>query len=272
MFLSCNADASSLSIFLCRSHTADATVEIPRGFVLDNCTGTGPEVARRVLRERTKIRVLRLVSRPSEDTVDSRRREWFIVAHSCDARELSPHRSECMLTVCRRLVLQRNLTEYFNAVDTTTMMTVFASMLNERRIIITSKRLSRLTACVQAANSLIFPMYWYVRPQVIHAAVGIVNSILLFSFLRAQATHIHSSASQSFARLSERAHAVPDRRARFNHERKRALCSRATSCVHHVTGYLICRYVYKANYVCVYFSRYGTTANVNVWRIDAISV
>jgi len=54
----------------------------------------------------------------------------------------------------------RNLTEYFNAVDSSTMLIIFASMLYERRILITSKKLSRLSACVQAANALIYPMFW----------------------------------------------------------------------------------------------------------------
>ncbi|RWS17035.1 DENN domain-containing protein 1A-like protein, partial [Dinothrombium tinctorium] len=54
----------------------------------------------------------------------------------------------------------RNLTEFFNAVDSYNMIVIFASMLNERRILITSKKLSRLSACVQAANSLIYPMHW----------------------------------------------------------------------------------------------------------------
>lgn len=40
------------------------------------------------------------------------------------------------------------------------MITIFASMLSERRILITSNKLSRLSACIQAANSLIYPMYW----------------------------------------------------------------------------------------------------------------
>lgn len=56
--------------------------------------------------------------------------------------------------------LQRNLTEYFNAVDTEKMMMIFASMLNERRIVITSKRLNRLTACVHASATLLYPMHW----------------------------------------------------------------------------------------------------------------
>ena len=54
----------------------------------------------------------------------------------------------------------RNLTEYFNAIDSNNMIMIFASMLNERRILMTSSRLCRLTACIQAANSLIYPMYW----------------------------------------------------------------------------------------------------------------
>ncbi|KAK0158141.1 hypothetical protein PV328_009180 [Microctonus aethiopoides] len=54
----------------------------------------------------------------------------------------------------------RNLTEYYSAVDSHNMMMIFASMLYERRIIFTSKRLSRLSACVQACNALIYPMIW----------------------------------------------------------------------------------------------------------------
>ncbi|XP_071519391.1 uncharacterized protein [Panulirus ornatus] len=54
----------------------------------------------------------------------------------------------------------RNLSEYYNAVDTNNMIIIFASMLYERRIIMVSKRLSRLSSCVQAANSVIYPMQW----------------------------------------------------------------------------------------------------------------
>ncbi|KAL3276227.1 hypothetical protein HHI36_020943 [Cryptolaemus montrouzieri] len=53
-----------------------------------------------------------------------------------------------------------NLTEYYNAVDSTNMMQIFASMLFERRIIIRSKKLKRLSSCVQSANDLIYPMHW----------------------------------------------------------------------------------------------------------------
>ncbi|XP_017268990.1 DENN domain-containing protein 1B isoform X2 [Kryptolebias marmoratus] len=54
----------------------------------------------------------------------------------------------------------RNLTEYFVAVDTNNMLQLYASMLHERRIIITSSKLSTLTACVHGAAALLFPMYW----------------------------------------------------------------------------------------------------------------
>lgn len=54
----------------------------------------------------------------------------------------------------------RNLTEYFSAISVNNMMTIFASMLNERRILFTSKKLSQLSACVLAANTLIYPMCW----------------------------------------------------------------------------------------------------------------
>lgn len=54
----------------------------------------------------------------------------------------------------------RNLTEYYNAVSAANMMVVFASMLFERRIIVTSRKLTRLSACVQSANDVIYPMNW----------------------------------------------------------------------------------------------------------------
>ncbi|XP_073427826.1 DENN domain-containing protein 1B isoform X3 [Dendrobates tinctorius] len=54
----------------------------------------------------------------------------------------------------------RNLTEYFVAVDANNMLQIYASMLHERRIIFTSRKLSTLTACVHASASLLYPMYW----------------------------------------------------------------------------------------------------------------
>ncbi|XP_030062106.1 DENN domain-containing protein 1B isoform X2 [Microcaecilia unicolor] len=54
----------------------------------------------------------------------------------------------------------RNLTEYFVAVDVNNMLQLYASMLHERRIIITASKLSTLTACVHGSASLLYPMYW----------------------------------------------------------------------------------------------------------------
>ncbi|XP_026200787.1 DENN domain-containing protein 1B isoform X3 [Anabas testudineus] len=54
----------------------------------------------------------------------------------------------------------RNLTEYFVAVDVNNMLQLYASMLHERRIIITSSKLSTLTACVHGAAAMLFPMHW----------------------------------------------------------------------------------------------------------------
>ncbi|KAI4877102.1 hypothetical protein NFI96_026456, partial [Prochilodus magdalenae] len=69
----------------------------------------------------------------------------------------------------------RNLTEYFVAVDVNNMLQLYASMLHERRIIITSSKLStcglflmwchiyfrgRLTACVHGSATMLYPMHW----------------------------------------------------------------------------------------------------------------
>uniref|UniRef100_A0A8C2YQM6 DENN domain containing 1B n=1 Tax=Chinchilla lanigera TaxID=34839 RepID=A0A8C2YQM6_CHILA len=54
----------------------------------------------------------------------------------------------------------RNLTEYFVAVDVNNMLQLYASMLHERRIIITSSKLSTLTACLHGSAALLYPMYW----------------------------------------------------------------------------------------------------------------
>ncbi|KAL7866755.1 hypothetical protein AOLI_G00145690 [Acnodon oligacanthus] len=54
----------------------------------------------------------------------------------------------------------RNLTEYFVAVDVNNMLQLYASMLHERRIIITSSKLSTLTACVHGSAAMLYPMHW----------------------------------------------------------------------------------------------------------------
>ncbi|KAG8441471.1 hypothetical protein GDO86_007000, partial [Hymenochirus boettgeri] len=54
----------------------------------------------------------------------------------------------------------RNLTEFLVAVQVDTMLHLFSSLLGERRILITSSKLSTLTACVHASAALLYPMYW----------------------------------------------------------------------------------------------------------------
>ncbi|XP_046809778.1 mucin-5AC isoform X3 [Lucilia cuprina] len=53
-----------------------------------------------------------------------------------------------------------NLNLYYNFVYPKNMIAVFAAMLAERRIIFTSKRLDRLSSCIQAANAFLYPMVW----------------------------------------------------------------------------------------------------------------
>ncbi|XP_056114237.1 DENN domain-containing protein 1A isoform X4 [Rhinichthys klamathensis goyatoka] len=54
----------------------------------------------------------------------------------------------------------RNLTEYFVAVDVNNMLHLYASMLYERRILISCSKLSTLTACVHGAAAMLYPMFW----------------------------------------------------------------------------------------------------------------
>ncbi|XP_037947409.1 DENN domain-containing protein 1A isoform X5 [Teleopsis dalmanni] len=53
-----------------------------------------------------------------------------------------------------------NLNLYYNFVDPKNMIAVFAAMLAERRIIFTSRRLDKLSSCIQAANAFLYPMVW----------------------------------------------------------------------------------------------------------------
>ncbi|KAL5286785.1 DENND1A family protein [Megaselia abdita] len=59
-----------------------------------------------------------------------------------------------------KVLKDHNLTIYYNFVDPKEMISVFASMLAERRIIFTSSSLERLSCCVQAANEFLYPMQW----------------------------------------------------------------------------------------------------------------
>ncbi|XP_045146126.1 DENN domain-containing protein 1A isoform X2 [Echinops telfairi] len=54
----------------------------------------------------------------------------------------------------------RNLTEYFVAVDVNNMLHLYASMLCERRILIICSKLSTLTACIHGSAAMLYPMYW----------------------------------------------------------------------------------------------------------------
>nr|KAF6483967.1 DENN domain containing 1A [Rousettus aegyptiacus] len=54
----------------------------------------------------------------------------------------------------------RNLTEYFVAVDVNNMLHLYASMLHERRILIICSKLSTLTACVHGSAAMLYPMFW----------------------------------------------------------------------------------------------------------------
>ncbi|KAG7280811.1 hypothetical protein CRUP_035476 [Coryphaenoides rupestris] len=54
----------------------------------------------------------------------------------------------------------RNLTEYFVAVDVNNMLHLYASMLYERRILVCSSKLSTLTACIHGSAAMLYPMYW----------------------------------------------------------------------------------------------------------------
>ncbi|KAM9083301.1 DENN domain-containing protein 1A isoform 5-T5 [Megaptera novaeangliae] len=54
----------------------------------------------------------------------------------------------------------RNLTEYFVAVDVNNMLHLYASMLCERRILIVCSKLSTLTACIHGSAAMLYPMFW----------------------------------------------------------------------------------------------------------------
>uniref|UniRef100_A0A3B3ZQB3 UDENN domain-containing protein n=1 Tax=Periophthalmus magnuspinnatus TaxID=409849 RepID=A0A3B3ZQB3_9GOBI len=54
----------------------------------------------------------------------------------------------------------RNLTEYFVAVDVNNMLHLYASMLYERRVLICCSKLSTLTACVHGSAAMLYPMHW----------------------------------------------------------------------------------------------------------------
>lgn len=50
--------------------------------------------------------------------------------------------------------------EFYNALSVDSMLALFGALLAERRIVVTSKKLSRLSSIVIAANLFLFPMSW----------------------------------------------------------------------------------------------------------------
>ncbi|CAK8691182.1 unnamed protein product [Clavelina lepadiformis] len=54
----------------------------------------------------------------------------------------------------------RNVSEYYAAVNIGFMMDIFANIMLERRILFTSKSLSILTSCIHSAEALLRPLHW----------------------------------------------------------------------------------------------------------------
>jgi len=52
------------------------------------------------------------------------------------------------------------VSEFYNALGTESMLTLFSALLAERRIVVTSKKISRLSSIVVACNLFLFPMSW----------------------------------------------------------------------------------------------------------------
>lgn len=90
----------------------------------------------------------------------------------------------------------RNLTEYYNAVNVENMIVLFASALNERHILVTSKRLDRLSACVQAINTLLYPMNWQ------HIFISVLPSDLL-AYLQAPMPFLIGLPEATFKKLKQ---------------------------------------------------------------------
>lgn len=88
----------------------------------------------------------------------------------------------------------RNLTEYYNALNVENMINLFASALNERHILVTSKKLDRLSACVQALNTLLYPMHWQ------HIFISVLPSDLL-AYLQAPMPFLIGVPEPTFKKL-----------------------------------------------------------------------
>lgn len=53
-----------------------------------------------------------------------------------------------------------NLNLFYNYIEPKTMIEIFAALLAERRIIFLSNNFDKLSSCVQASCTLLYPMYW----------------------------------------------------------------------------------------------------------------
>lgn len=53
-----------------------------------------------------------------------------------------------------------NLNLFFNYIESKTMIEIFAALLSERRIVFVSSNLDKLSSCLQASCSLLYPMIW----------------------------------------------------------------------------------------------------------------
>lgn len=53
-----------------------------------------------------------------------------------------------------------NLNLFYNYIEPKSMIEIFAALLAERRIIFLSNNLDKLSSCLQASCSLLFPMFW----------------------------------------------------------------------------------------------------------------
>jgi len=54
----------------------------------------------------------------------------------------------------------RNISEYISSSSKSFMLSLFSSMMNERRIVLTSNNLSTLTACAYSSEALLRPLHW----------------------------------------------------------------------------------------------------------------
>ncbi|CAI2356362.1 unnamed protein product [Caenorhabditis sp. 36 PRJEB53466] len=50
--------------------------------------------------------------------------------------------------------------EFYNAIDPRQMLAIFASLLKERRILFTGRKVSTLSSCLHAVSMLLYPMCW----------------------------------------------------------------------------------------------------------------